>query len=282
LEAIVKFIKLTKEPITIPNIFKYLDLDFFRAQKDEHKKKYHQELTEEERKISDEIYYTLKGFNRDEIGGVSDAIHNLYSPLRKVLTEQNTLLELTKKYKRIIFSLNSLKNAVRAKMIGQLIVQDLKEFATIKDPNLIINVFLDELNVFISSDLINLINKTRAYKFRNFLSFQTIGDLKIKEGDQKDIIFGNVANIIAHETPSVETQEYISKLFGTKEVIESTNQMDYEKGYGTKGSKKVIDEFIVDPNQLSRLKRGECFFKTTLPSGTKFIKKVSVVRSSTL
>ncbi|PQP79011.1 hypothetical protein C6B38_02765 [Spiroplasma sp. ChiS] len=37
-----------------------------------------------------------------------------------------------------------------------------------------------------------------------------------------------------------------------------------------------MDEFIVHPNDLKTLKIGECYLKTTLPSGKLFIKKIQV------
>nr|WP_192960653.1 hypothetical protein [Spiroplasma citri] len=36
---------------------------------------------------------------------------------------------------------------------------------------------------------------------------------------------------------------------------------------------EFVDEFIVHPNDLKTLKIGECYLKTTLPSGKLFIKK---------
>ncbi len=44
------------------------------------------------------------------------------------------------------------------------------------------------------------------------------------------------------------------------------------------GSVRSVDEFIVHPNNLKTLKIGECYFKTTLPSGETFIKKVKIIK----
>lgn len=39
------------------------------------------------------------------------------------------------------------------------------------------------------------------------------------------------------------------------------------------GSVRSAGEFVVHPNDLKTLKIGECYLKTTLPSGKVFIKK---------
>ncbi|WP_400254439.1 hypothetical protein [Spiroplasma endosymbiont of Cleonymus obscurus] len=58
-----------------------------------------------------------------------------------------------------------------------MLIQDLKEFASIKPKNQQINIILDEFNVFASNNIINLINKTRSFNYQCFLCFQVTDDL---------------------------------------------------------------------------------------------------------
>ncbi|WP_368862542.1 TraM recognition domain-containing protein [Spiroplasma endosymbiont of Lariophagus distinguendus] len=141
-----------------------------------------------------------------------------------------------------------------------------------------INVILDEFNVFASDSIINLINKTRSFNYQCFLSFQVTDDLATEKIKLLNTIFGNVTNIIAHRVNDVESPEYIAKVFGTKETQKITRQIDFKNSTANMGSVRSVDEFIVHPNNLKTLKIGECYFKTTLPSGETFIKKVKIIK----
>jgi type IV secretory pathway TraG/TraD family ATPase VirD4 len=72
------------------------------------------------------------------------------------------------------------------------------------------------------------------------------------------------------------TTEYVASVFGDKETEKLTRQLDFKNNTADIGSVRLVDEFIVHPNDLKTLKIGECYFKTTLLSGKLFIKKIQV------
>lgn len=160
--------------------------------------------------------------------------------------------------------------------VGKIIIQDLKELTTLKPVNQKINIVLDEFNVFASETIINLINKSRSFNYQCFLSFQTIKDLKTNNMNLTDTIFGNVSTIFCHNIKDPNTAEYVASVFGAQETEKLTRQLDFKNNTADMGSVRSVDGFVVHPNDIKTLKIGECYLKTTLPSGKLFIKKIQV------
>ncbi|WP_308150290.1 TraM recognition domain-containing protein, partial [Spiroplasma sp. AdecLV25b] len=195
--------------------------------------------------------------------------------LNTSLGNDNSLGNLIAKHNIILFSLNSFKYPELASNVGKLIIQDLKEFATIKPKEQVVNLVLDEFNVFATDAVINLINKSRSFNYQCFLCFQTLKDLDINNKNIADIIFGNTANIIAHKIKDPNTAEYLAKIFGTRTNEKITKQFDKENKTG-KGSIREVEEYIVHPNDLKNLKTGEIYCQFLLPSSNQIVEKITV------
>ncbi|PQP79018.1 hypothetical protein C6B38_02745, partial [Spiroplasma sp. ChiS] len=215
-------------------------------------------------------------FAEKEISGMISKLDITNMQLNNSLSKNNSLFELITKHKTIFFSINSLKYPELAGSVGKIIIQDLKELTTLKPVNQKINIVLDEFNVFAGETIINLINKSRSFNYQCFLSFQTINDLKTNNMNLTDTIFGNVSTIVCHNIKDPTTAEYVASVFGTQETEKLTRQLDFKNNTADMGSVRSVDEFIVHPNDLKTLKIGECYLKTTLPSGKLFIKKIEV------
>ncbi|AXF97263.1 type IV secretion system DNA-binding domain-containing protein [Spiroplasma phoeniceum] len=218
----------------------------------------------------------LSNFEEKEIVGMYSKLDICSMQLNNSLGKNNSLLELITKHKTILFSINSLKYPELAGAVGKIIIQDLKELTTLKPVNQKINIVLDEFNVFASETIVNLINKSRSFNYQCFLSFQTINDLKTNNMNLTDTIFGNVSTIVCHNIKDPNTAEYVASVFGTQETEKLTRQLDFKNNTADMGSVRAVDEFIVHPNDLKTIKIGECYLKTTLPSGKLFIKKIAV------
>ncbi|XRJ59474.1 type IV secretory system conjugative DNA transfer family protein (plasmid) [Spiroplasma endosymbiont of Glossina fuscipes fuscipes] len=231
--------------------------------------------------VKSENYDMLtNNFEEKEISGMLSKLNITNMQLNNSIGDNNKLLELITKHKTILFSINSLMYPELAGSVGKIIIQDLKELTTLKPVNQKINVVLDEFNVFASETIVNLINKSRSFNYQCFLSFQTINDLKTKNMNLIDTIFGNVSTIVCHNIKDPNTAEYVASVFGTQETEKLTRQLDFKNNTADMGSVRSVDEFIVHPNDLKTLKIGECYLKTTLPSGKLFIKKIQVEPTS--
>ncbi|WP_158500835.1 type IV secretion system DNA-binding domain-containing protein [Spiroplasma kunkelii] len=218
----------------------------------------------------------LSNFSEKDINGLYNQLSIYNKQLNASFDKDNNLLELITKHKTILFSINSLMYPKLAGSVAKIIIQDLKELTTLKPVNQKINIVLDEFNVFASETIINLINKSRSFNYQCFLSFQTINDLKTNNMNLTDTIFGNVNSIVCHNIKDPNTAEYVASVFGTQETEKLTRQLDFKNNTTNMGSVRSVDEFVVHPNDLKTLKIGECYFKTTLPSGKLFIKKIAV------
>ncbi|MFU0252070.1 type IV secretion system DNA-binding domain-containing protein [Spiroplasma sp. Moj] len=219
----------------------------------------------------------LLNFDEKDINGLYNQLNVYNTQLNDSLGNNNNLLELITKHKTILFSINSLMYPKLAGSVGKIIIQDLKELTALKPVNQKINVVLDEFNVFASETIVNLINKSRAFNYQCFLSFQTINDLKTNNMNLTDTIFGNVSTIVCHNIKDPNTAEYVASVFGTQETEKLTRQLDFKNNTADMGSVRSVDEFVVHPNDLKTLKIGECYLKTTLPSSKLFIKKIQVI-----
>lgn len=246
--------------LTLENIIKYFDIS---------------ELKQLISKKNSNYEY-LEKINEDDILGMRSRLNVYRQQLKISIGINNNLLELITKHKTILFSINSLMYPKLAGSVGKIIIQDLKELTTLKSVNQKINIVLDEFNVFASETIVNLINKSRSFNYQCFLSFQTINDLKTNNMNLTDTIFGNVSTIVCHNIKDPNTAEYIASVFGTQEAEKLTRQLDFKNNTADMGSVRAVDEFIVHPNDLKTLKIGECYLKTTLPSGKLFIKKIQV------
>ncbi|MFX4057000.1 MAG: type IV secretion system DNA-binding domain-containing protein [Spiroplasma sp. hy2] len=227
--------------------------------------------------FNDNSLSLLSNFDKKDINGLYNQLNVYNTQLNDSLGNKNTLLELISKNKTILFSINSLMYPKLAGSVGKIIIQDLKELTALKPVNQKINIVLDEFNVFASETIINLINKSRAFNYQCFLLFQTINDLKTNNMNLTDTIFGNVSTIVCHSLKDPNTAEYVASVFGTQETEKITRQLDFKNSTANMGSVRSVDEFVVHPNDLKILKIGECYFKTTLPSGKLFIKKIQVI-----
>ncbi|GAA6238920.1 MAG: hypothetical protein SPLM_10370 [Spiroplasma phoeniceum] len=227
--------------------------------------------------FNDNSHSLLSNFNEKDINGLFNQLNVYNTQLNDSLGNNNNLLELITKHKTILFSINSLMYPKLAGSVGKIIIQDFKELTTLKPVNQKINIVLDEFNVFASDTIVNLINKSHSFNYQCFLSFQTTNDLKTNNINLTDTIFGNVSTIVCHNIKDPNTAEYVASVFGTQETEKLTRQLDFKNNTANMGSVRAVDEFIVHPNDLKTLiKIGECYLKTTLPSGKVFIKKIQV------
>ncbi|MBP1525585.1 MAG: DUF853 family protein [Spiroplasma ixodetis] len=249
-----------KIEINLSNIIKYFPINNLKKLIDKTNPKY--------------IY--VAEFIQEEINGLLNRLSVYAEQLNNSIGIENNLTEIVNNHKIILFSLESLSYPQLATNMGKLLIQDLKEFASIKPRNQHINLVLDEFNVFASDTIINLINKTRSFNYQCFLCFQTINDLKTASKDLTDTIFGNTANIIAHNVKDPNSAEYLAKSFGTITVEKITKQYDNKNKKSSKGSIREVEEYIVHPNDLKKLKVGQAYCKIILENSVHYIGKIII------
>lgn len=122
----------------------------------------------------------------------------------------------------------------------------------------------DEINVYISSALINLLNKSRSANITCIPATQSLSDLE-EAGEEalKNQVLENCNNYIILRQNTAKSSEEWAKTIGTKKSIEVTYQIeqDFHTSVSTGlGSARQVREFIYHPDEIKQLRTGEAFY----------------------
>lgn len=166
----------------------------------------------------------------------------------------------------VFFSLNSLKFAEYSKMLGRLVIADLKTVAPrFAGADKEIFTVFDEFNVFASEIIVNLINKTRAYGFRNIMGTQELADMIIN-GDDKLLkqIWGNTNVKIALRQDVYESQETLAKGVGTRDIYKPTVTSSPNSEFNTV-SVELREEYFYKERDFGNLQNGQAIAFIKVP-----------------
>lgn len=161
----------------------------------------------------------------------------------------------------IIFVLNPLLYPETAQAMGRLILIDTKKAVSklFNSENRKFFIF-DEINVYASSVLVDLINKSRSANITCIPATQSLSDLENETGDKfKNQIIENCNNYIVLRQNSFKSAEEWAKTIGTKQTMLMTYQMN-EEGSTKKGSSRRVREFIVHPDEIKSQGVGEAIY----------------------
>lgn len=170
----------------------------------------------------------------------------------------------------VFFSLDSLKYSVYAQMLGRLIIADLKTVAPrFAGKNKEIYTVFDEFNVFASEIIVNLINKTRSYGFRNIMGTQELSDMIINS-DQKLLrqVWGNTNVKIALRQDVSASQEELSKGVGTRDIYKPTISKSKSSGSDEQNNSMSVtleEELFYKTRDFGELRVGEAIVFIKVP-----------------
>ncbi len=176
----------------------------------------------------------------------------------------------------VVFSLNASRYPQTAKLVGNLVAQDLKTVCgTLEDdpqrkrPAI---VAVDEFSALSADHVAGLFQRARSAGVSLLLATQEIADLRRVDEGFADQVLGNVEVLLAGRQNVPESAELIAQMAGTEERWEYTFQTDErlgrpkhrgeESGIGTK---RRTEEFVVHPNKIKRLGVGRAVLLTKNP-----------------
>jgi len=165
----------------------------------------------------------------------------------------------------ILFILNPLLYPETSPLIGNLIVIDSKKAVSnlFKNKKERIFYILDEINVYASMSLLDLVNKSRSANITCILATQSLSDLDHVSDHFKEQIIENCNNYIVLRQNSSTNAEHWSNVIGTRETMQATYQIG-EDGSGIKstglGSLRKVREYLYHPDDIKLLKTGEAIF----------------------
>lgn len=162
----------------------------------------------------------------------------------------------------ILFILNPLLYPDTSSLLGRLILIDAKQAVS----NMFISekrkfFIFDEINVYASSVLLDLVNKSRSANVTCLLGTQSLADLEDVSPQFKQQTIENCNNyIVLRQNASQGASEW-SETVGTYETMKMTYQITSDEEEETqKGSARRVREFIIHPDQIKNLKTGEGFY----------------------
>ncbi len=166
----------------------------------------------------------------------------------------------------IVFILNPLIYPELSPLMGRLITIDSKKaisklFNSNKGRTFFI---LDEINVYASTTLVDLVNKSRSANVTCILATQSLADLDFSCGEAfKEQVIENCNNYIVLRQNSSVNSERWANILGTKSTMEVTYQLKQngsntiETGFG---SARRVREYIYHPDDIKALRQGNGFF----------------------
>ncbi len=161
----------------------------------------------------------------------------------------------------ILFVLNPLIYPEISPAFGRLVLIDSKKAISQRFQNQKRTFFLfDEINVYASKTLIDLVNKSRSANVTCVLATQSLSDLDSAEDENfTQQIIENCNNYLVLRQNSAVNSENWANILGTRQTMEVTYQLQ-QKGLDTTqtgfGSARRVREFLYHPDEIKQLKTG--------------------------
>jgi type IV secretory pathway TraG/TraD family ATPase VirD4 len=135
---------------------------------------------------------------------------------------------------------------------------------------------MDEINVYASPILIDLINKSRSAGVTCIPATQSLADLEYISGEAfKNQIIENCNNYIIMRQNSAKSAEEWANIIGTKQTMEVTYQIQQSGNTSSStgaGSARVVREYKYHPDDIKSLKTGEAVYLSKDENKTAKIK----------
>lgn len=166
----------------------------------------------------------------------------------------------------ILFILNPLIYPELSTLIGRLIMIDAKKAISklFSESNERTFFIFDEINVYASPVLVDLVNKSRSANVTSILATQSLSDLDFANGEAfKEQIIENCNNYLVLRQNSSVNAEHWANILGTRSTMEVTYQLQ-QKGLNTSetgfGSAKRVREYLFHPDDIKTMTTGKGVF----------------------
>lgn len=160
----------------------------------------------------------------------------------------------------VYFALPALRFPSFSKVLGKLVVNDIKAVIDRYQGEKRIFTLFDEFSVFAGEQVLNLVNMGRGKGIHAIFGTQGLADLEKIDPTFKDQMMNCANTIICHRLNDQNSAESVSNWVGTKDIFTVTAQLNVNQTEGGLGSVRQNKEFIVHPDAIKqRLKTGEAY-----------------------
>jgi type IV secretory pathway TraG/TraD family ATPase VirD4 len=198
-----------------------------------------------------------------------------WSPLINTLNPDIKMRDVVEKGQIFLFGTSSLVNQEDSKPV---IISALIDLAgvigrrLIEKPDKPFFVFLDEFYTAAYPGLNDLISLGREANVCFFLAHHSLGQLGAVSQEFKDDILTNTNHKIVLNITEKETVDFFAGIFGTKVTKKDVYSYDTRISQPRGRTEKQDEEFIIHPNYLRGMKRGEAVCRIVYVSGPKVFK----------
>lgn len=160
----------------------------------------------------------------------------------------------------VYFALPALKFPSFSKVLGKLVINDLKAVIDRNDHHKRVFMVFDEFSVFAGEQVLNLVNMGRGKGVHAVFGTQGLADLSRVDPEFKSQVLNCANTIICHRLNDQESAEAVSAWMGTQDTFNVTAQLDpNQTGLGL-GSVRADKMYIVHPEAIKQgLKTGEAY-----------------------
>lgn len=170
------------------------------------------------------------------------------------------LAEIIQSNSVVYFALPALRFPSFAKVLGKLIINDIKAVIDRLDLKQPIFTVFDEFSVFVGEQVLNLVNMGRGKGLHAIFGTQGLADLKRVDINFENQLLNCVNTLICHRLNDHESAETVASWVGTQDGFDITAQISEDASTGM-GSVKRNKSFIIHPDEVKQsLQPGEAFY----------------------
>lgn len=261
LQRLILLMNKAEIPLSFQTIVKYMELDKFSALSMQLVKE--KKISKEKHLENLEIVKTSGKIAENSIARFSTIAE---SELGELFSDTGIDIATALQEKAIIlFILNPLIYPEISPTFGRLVLIDSKKAISQRFQSNNRTFFLfDEINVYASKTLIDLVNKSRSANVTCVLATQSLSDLASAEDeDFTQQIIENCNNYLVLRQNSAVNSENWANILGTRQTMEVTYQLQ-QKGLDTTqtgfGSARRVREFLYHPDEIKQLQTGYGIF----------------------
>ena len=261
LQRLILLMNKAEIPLSFQSIVKFMELDNFtllstqlvkekQISKERHLENL--EIAKTSGKVAENSIARFSTIAESELGEIfSDTVIDIATALKEKAI--------------IIFILNPLIYPELSPAFGRLVLIDSKKAISQRFNSRNRTFFLfDEINVYASKTLIDLVNKSRSANVTCVLATQSLSDLASAEDeDFTQQIIENCNNYLVLRQNSAVNSENWANILGTRQTMEVTYQLQ-QKGLDTTqtdfGSARRVREYLYHPDEIKQLQTGNGIF----------------------
>lgn len=205
----------------------------------------------------------LESYERKDITGLRAHLNLLVnSEMGGYFKVNDKALSLAKAIQEdaiVYFALPALKYPSFSRVLGKLVINDIKATIESNDTGKPVFMIFDEFSVFAGDQVLNLVNMGRGKGVHAVFGTQGIADLNTVSPNFKAQMLNCANTLICHRLNDQESAEDVAAWMGTRDDFNVTAQFDSRQPSGL-GSVKAEKGYIVHPETIKqRLRVGQAY-----------------------